>query len=78
MKDPDQKDESDGDAMAWLRRHSQPLGCGSCKGTGYAHLWNAGADLVPAEPRRACPACNGSGWVSTTPQRGNAPAESTR
>jgi len=36
--------------------------CGACKATGLLHIWNAQADLVPAEPKQPCSTCGGTGW----------------
>lgn len=37
--------------------------CGSCKGTGEAHEWNATGDLVRVRPLAMCEACSGTGLV---------------
>lgn len=42
-------------------RHNRTM-CGGCKATGIAMGWNNAGELVPVEPRRPCPTCNGTGF----------------
>lgn len=41
-------------------------GCGSCKGTGEEHTWDAKADLVGTG--RICKVCDGTGIAPTRKQ----------
>lgn len=44
-------------------RNSRRIMCGGCKATGVALGWNVDGELIPIEPRRPCPTCNGSGFA---------------
>ena len=50
-------------------REFKAVGCGSCKGTGEEHTWDAKADLVPTG--RPCKTCDGTGLAADQSQLAN-------